>query len=119
MITELDDRIKEEKAEANKKTKLDKIKETYKARGGSLPKCTRVTIVSEAEFVGETIPFYNTYKAEGEEDEPVDEDEDGKKKKKKVYKNLFFPRVKFTFKKERKNDAQGACLEDMQTSGKG
>ena len=84
MINDLIEKIKKEEEE--KKTPLAIIKETYKAKGGSLPKCDRVTIVSEAEHVGEKLPFYNTAKVDGEDDE-------GESKKKKKRKNLFYPKV--------------------------
>lgn len=45
---------------------------------GSLPKSTRVTVVSDAEHIGEKYPFYNTY---------VKDDDDSAKKK------LFYPSV--------------------------
>ncbi len=56
-----------------------------KKRGkGSLPLCARITVVADAEHGGEKLPFYNTFKKEGDDD-----DGEGKKKKKK----LFFPDV--------------------------
>lgn len=54
---------------------------------GSLPNATRVTVVADAEHVGEKYPFYNTYK---NPDDP--EEEDPKKKK------LFYPDKNPTWK---------------------
>jgi hypothetical protein len=66
---------------------LDKMKSVYYAKNdegkskGSLPKATRVTVVSDAEHVGEKYPFYNTYK------NPDDPDDANSKK-------LFYPEVR-------------------------
>jgi hypothetical protein len=68
----------------NPQTPFQKIVEKYKKKG-SLPLCDRVTVVADAEHVGEKNPFYNTFKKEGEEPQS----DDGKKKKNK----LFFPNV--------------------------
>jgi hypothetical protein len=51
----------------------------------SLPKATRVTVVADAEYVGEKYPFYNTYK------DPDGDDEKNIK--------LFFPSKEPTWKK--------------------
>lgn len=80
------DKIKTFK-EKNNKSEVELIKEKY-AKFGSLPKCTRITVVSDAEHLGEKYPFYNTFVKEGEEEE----NEDGKKKKGK---KLFYPSVRY------------------------
>ena len=58
-------------------TFIQKMKERYTKERPQTSRCDRVTVVADAEFVGEQIPFYNT--PEGEEGE------DQKKKK------LFYP----------------------------
>lgn len=88
MIQELIEKIKED--ESKKVDPMKKLKEDYgtKDEEGRLVKATfgkstRVTVVSEAEHVGEKYPFYNTYV------NPDGEDENPKKKK------LFFPSVSY------------------------
>jgi hypothetical protein len=90
------DKVKEKIAQWEKDNK-NKPSGKIKSMKGSMPTCDRVTVVAEAEHVGEKYPFYNTYKKEGEDENQVS-NEDGKKKKKK--KELFFPDVKLflTFK---------------------
>jgi hypothetical protein len=85
-IDKAKERIKEFETK-NKKDKIEVIKEKY-AKFGSLPKCDRIFFVSDAEHQGEKMPFYNTYRKEGE-DEAQSEGEGKKKKEKK----LFFPSV--------------------------
>lgn len=87
-IDKAKERIKEFE-EKNKKEKIEIIKEKY-AKFGSLPKCDRLFFVSDSEYQGEKIPFYNTYKKEGE-DEAAQSEGEGKKKKQK---KLFFPSVR-------------------------
>jgi hypothetical protein len=85
--------IKEKVKEDNKKKKnnVQKMREKYGVNKKSLPLCDRITIVSEAEYLGEKYPFYNTYV--NPDDEPVEEvDDDGNKKKTKR-KPLFYPNV--------------------------
>jgi hypothetical protein len=90
IIDEIVSKIKEEEEEKQKKSYVDVMKEKYKAKGGSLTRCDRITIVSEAEHVGEKLPFYNSVPEEEEEEQPNDEDD----KKKKKQKKLFYPDVK-------------------------
>lgn len=73
---------------------IEKTKEAYSTKDeagrfvkATFGKSTRVTVVSEAEHVGEKYPFYNTYKN-------PDGDEDDTKGKKK----LFFPSVSVIYK---------------------
>ena len=54
-----------------------------------MPKCDRIFFVSDAEHVGEKMPFYNTYRKEG--DDGAQSEGEGKKKKEK---KLFFPSVR-------------------------
>lgn len=82
-------KLKEEEEKNSKSDNMKKLKEKY-SKFGSLPRCNRITVVSEAEHVGEKLPFYNTYVKPGEEEEE-EVDEDGKKKKKP--KKLFYPDV--------------------------
>jgi len=63
------------------KTGLEKIKEVYSNKG-SLPMCDRVTIVSDCEYVGQTIPFLNS--PPPDENEENNQDMEGKPKTKKV-----------------------------------
>ena len=56
-----------DEANAKKKTQWEKDKERYTKEKPQWPRCDRVTIVADAEYVGEQIPFYNTFKKEGEE----------------------------------------------------
>jgi len=84
-IDKVKDKIKEDE-ERKEKAKKEKGKsEIY----GSLPKCDRITIVSDAEHMGEKMPFYKTFVKPGEEEEPEPEEEDDKKKKKKQKKIVF------------------------------
>lgn len=84
---------------------IDKAKERIKAQQekweknekekkliSSLPRADRITVVSDAQYLGEKIPFYNTVKKEEEEQQS----EDNKKKKKRN--SLFFPDVDIIFK---------------------
>lgn len=86
------ERVKE-KTEEYEKAKKDywvKVREDYKGKDNdgrwksNLPKGHRVTVVSEAEHVGEKYPFYNTYRRPDDDEEPK-----GKRKK-----NLFYPSVR-------------------------
>jgi hypothetical protein len=82
-VTAIIDKTKED--EKNKITGVAKIREKY-GRFGSLPKCDRITVVSDAEHLGEKNPFYNTAVKPEEDDQ-----EEGKNKKKQ--KKLFYPSV--------------------------
>ena len=74
--------------EKNKKDKITLIKEKY-SKNGSLPKCDKITVVSDALHCGEKIPFYKTYVKDGDNE---GSDDEGKNKNKKE-KPLFFPSV--------------------------
>jgi len=74
------------KAEVEKEKKKKPVKAVSKL--GSIGFCDRITVVSDAEHMGEKMPFYSTFVKEGEEEVP-EVDEDGKKKK--VGKKLFYP----------------------------
>lgn len=79
-IEKAQEQIKED--EAKKKTETQKNIEKYTKDKPQWPRCDRVTIVADAEYVGETIPFYNTFTKEGES---VDKNK------------LFFPKKDFTW----------------------
>jgi hypothetical protein len=66
--------------------KWEKDAKDNKKKGGMLPTADRITVVSDAQYVGEKIPFYNTHKKEESES-----NENSKKKKKGN--GLFFPDV--------------------------
>lgn len=70
--------------EKAKKPLDQKLKEKYTKEKPLWPRCDRITVLADAEFVGEQIPFYNTFKKEGD---------DPKSKK------LFFPIKEFTWTK--------------------
>lgn len=76
----LAEKIKEQDKE--KKSDIEKLNMKYKTVG-SMPKCDRVTVVSEAEYIGETMPFCNLQKFEKGQ-EP---------KKKKGELNIYYPNV--------------------------
>lgn len=84
------DKVKEktDEWEKGKKEYWAKVMENYKGKDNegrfksNLPKGHRVTVVSEAEHVGEKYPFYNTYR------KPDEEEPKGRRKK-----NLFYPSV--------------------------
>jgi hypothetical protein len=75
--------IRIDEAKAKEKTQFQKDKERYTKEKPQWPRCDRVTIVADAEYCGEQVPFYKTYKKEGEE---IDKNK------------LFFPSTKFTSK---------------------
>lgn len=75
------EKIKED--EENKEDPMKKIYKRYKIRPQTA-RCDRVTIVAEAEHVGEQVPFYNT---------PENDDDDGGKKK------LFYPSKEPTWRR--------------------
>lgn len=68
----------EENKKAKEITFIQKMKERYTKDRPQTSRCDRVTVVADAEFVGEQIPFYNT---------PPTDDNGGDKKKQK----LFYP----------------------------
>lgn len=74
---------KMETDEKAKITQTEKNKKRYTKERPQWSRCDRVSVVSDAEYVGENNPFYNTFKKEGEEI-PVDS-KTGKPK-------LFFPK---------------------------
>ena len=82
-IDKAKERIKRREEEELEKS----AKEDNKRKHGSLPTADRITVVSDAQYLGEKNPFYNTVKKENE-DAP---EEDNKKKKKT--KTLFYPDV--------------------------
>ena len=69
---------------AKEKPQIEKDKEKYTKEKPQWPRCDRVSIMSDAEYAGERIPFYNTFKKEGEN---VDKD------------NLFYPKKEVGMKK--------------------
>ena len=75
-----------EKIKQDEKEKIDpieKIKKRYKHKPQT-SRCDKISVVSEAQYLGELYPFYNTYKKEGEE---IDKQ------------NLFFPKKNYTWKR--------------------
>ena len=62
-----DTQRKIEEDNAKKRPLIEIYKEKYPKEKPQWPRCDRVTIVAESEFVGEQIPFYNTYKKDGDE----------------------------------------------------
>ncbi len=71
----------------NKKSPIQQLLEKYRTKGG-LPKCDRITIVSDAEYVGEILPFCNELKKE-------EDDMESEKRKKKFKNKTTYPSVKF------------------------
>ena len=66
------------------KTQIQKDKERYTKEKPQWPRCERISVLSDAQYVGENIPFYYTFTKEGEE---VDK------------KNLFFPKKTATWRR--------------------
>lgn len=89
-------KVKINELNKNKKNKNQITLEKYKVKG-SLPKCDRVTIVSDAEHVGQKLPFCNL---------EINKENPNSESKKKQQKNTY-PSVNFIFrffiKKNRKN----------------
>ena len=85
---ELVDKIKEqmEEDEKNKKTLTEKNKERYTKNNPQMSRCDRITVVADAEYCGEQVPFYHTFYGE-------DEDESERRKK-----PLCFPTIDKTSK---------------------
>ena len=73
-----------EEAKSKIKTQIQKDKERYSKDKPQWPRCERVSVLSDAQYIGENIPFYYTFTKEGEE---VDK------------KNLFFPKKNFTWRR--------------------
>ncbi|MCQ2820847.1 MAG: hypothetical protein MJ252_26615 [archaeon] len=61
---------RKEEAEKNKRSKIEKDLEKYKGKPG-WPRCDRINIMADAEYVGEQIPFYNSPSKEGEKVEKL------------------------------------------------
>lgn len=81
-IQEIKDKLIEDYKK--KKTPLQSIIERYEQKG-SMPKCDRITIISDAEHVGEKLPF--CYQANEEENNDLS------KKKKKFKNQITYPSV--------------------------
>lgn len=64
------DKVKEQMEEDEKKkmTVSEKNKKKYGKDNPQWPRCDRVTVVADAEYCGEQVPFYNTFKKEDEEE---------------------------------------------------
>jgi hypothetical protein len=73
-----------EEQKAKEKTQLEKDKERYSKDKPQWPRCERVSVLSDAQYIGETIPFYYTFTKEGEE---IDK------------KKLFFPKKTMTWRR--------------------
>ena len=80
-VEEIQERVKQE--EKDKKDPVDIIRSKYKQKPQT-SRCDRVSVVSEAQFLGEQIPFYDTFVPEGEE---LDK------------KKLFFPSKHYTWRR--------------------
>ena len=80
-VEEIQERVKQE--EKDKKDPVDIIRSKYKQKPQT-SRCDRVSVVSEAQFLGEQIPFYDTFVPEGEE---LDK------------KKLFFPSKNYTWRR--------------------
>ena len=79
-IENADARLKED--QKNYKTQVEKDLMRYTKEKPQWPRCDRVTVMADAEYIGETIPFYNTFSKEGEKVE-----------------KLFFPKKEFTLRR--------------------
>ena len=73
-----------EEMKSKERDKLEVYKERYTKEKPQWPRCDRVTIVADSEYVGEQIPFYNTYAKEGEQ---IDKNK------------LFMPKKEFTWRR--------------------
>ena len=73
-----------EEQRSKEKTQLQKDKERYTKEKPQWPRCERVSVLSEAQYMGENVPFYYTFTKEGEE---VDK------------KKLFFPNKTLTWRR--------------------
>ena len=80
-IEHVKEKIKQEESE--KKDPIDIIRSKYKQKPQT-SRCDRISVVSEAQHLGEQIPFYNTYVPEGE---VLDK------------KKLFFPSKHYTWRR--------------------
>ena len=80
-VEKVSDKIKEE--ESAKIDPVEKIKARYKQKPQT-SRCDRVSILSEAQYIGEQYPFYNTFLPEGQD---LDKNK------------LFFPNKKPTWKR--------------------
>ena len=79
-IEDIQQKIKEQEKDKNI-TYEQKMKNKYRERPAT-SRCDRVTVVADAEYVGEQLPFYNTYHSEKDEK-----------------KDLFFPDKKLCWKR--------------------
>ena len=80
-VEDIQEKVKQEESE--KVDPIEKIKKRYQQKPQT-SRCDRVSVVSEAQYLGEQVPFYNTYVPE-----------DGEIDKKK----LFFPSKHYTWKR--------------------
>ena len=80
-IEDIKQKIQDE--EKAKEDPIEKIRRRYK-HNPQTARCDRVSVVSEAQYLGEQVPFYNTYVPEGEE---LDK------------KKLFFPSKELTWRR--------------------
>ena len=80
-VEEIQEKLKQE--EKDKVDPIEKIKKRYQQKPQT-SRCDRVSVVSEAQYLGEQVPFYNTYVPE-----------DGEIDKKK----LFFPSKDYTWRR--------------------
>jgi hypothetical protein len=80
-IEDIKQKIQDE--EKAKEDPIEKIRRRYK-HNPQTSRCDRVSVVSEAQYLGEQVPFYNTYVPEGEE---LDK------------KKLFFPSKELTWRR--------------------
>ena len=80
-VESIQEKVKQE--EKDKIDPLEKIKIRYK-HNPQTARCDRISVVSEAQYLGEQYPFYYTFTKEGEEEDK---------------KNLFFPKKNYTWKR--------------------
>jgi hypothetical protein len=102
-FNKLQDKIRTDRL--NGKFKAD-IKWKYNKIVGSLPKCDRVTVVSDAEHVGEKIPFCTKDPDVQKYIEVVDVK--GRKRKKENFERFNYPKVRLFIIVEKRNMASGA-----------
>lgn len=91
-IKNAEEALKSKHANRESKSKEQVMRDRYKLFG-SLPKCDRISVVSDAEYMGEQNPYYNTFKDPKKEEQQNEEDDDLKKSNTKKYKDLFYPSV--------------------------
>lgn len=90
--------IEEQKSKI--KTQWQKDIEKYTKDKPQWPRCERISVMADAQYIGENIPFYYTFRKEGEE---VDKNK------------LFFPKKDFTWTRAPKWAFQGKSPTQLPT----